>query len=88
MRHKQRTLRRREWLAGLAALGGLAITARTYRLSEQGHLTDRYTKAIEQLGSAKLKCPNKCPERTAVSRWDPVAAPALRGLTSSLAARM
>jgi hypothetical protein len=41
-------------LAGLAALGGLAITARTYRLTEQGHITDRYTKAIEQLGSAKL----------------------------------
>jgi hypothetical protein len=34
-------------LAGLAALGGLAITARTYRLTEQGHITDRYTKAIE-----------------------------------------
>jgi hypothetical protein len=41
-------------LAGLAALGGLALTARTYRLTEQGHLTDRYAKAIEQLGSAKL----------------------------------
>jgi hypothetical protein len=41
-------------LAGLAALGGLAITARTYRLTEQGHITDRYTKAIEQLGSDKL----------------------------------
>jgi hypothetical protein len=41
-------------LAGLAALGSLAITARTYRLTEQGHITDRYTKAIEQLGSAKL----------------------------------
>src|SRR6266545_5757104 len=41
-------------LAGLAALGSLSITARTYRLTEQGHITDRYTKAIEQLGSAKL----------------------------------
>jgi hypothetical protein len=36
-------------LAGLAALGGLAVTARTYRLTEQGQITDRYTKAIEQL---------------------------------------
>ena len=41
-------------LAGLAALGSLMITSRTYRLTEQGHITDRYTKAIEQLGSAKL----------------------------------
>ena len=41
-------------LAGLAALGGLIFTARTYRLTEQGHITDRYTKAIEQLGSDKL----------------------------------
>jgi hypothetical protein len=41
-------------LAGLAALGGLAITARTYRLTEQGQITDRYTKAIEQLGGDKL----------------------------------
>ncbi len=41
-------------LAGLAALGGLFFTSRTYRLTEQGHITDRYTKAIEQLGSDKL----------------------------------
>jgi hypothetical protein len=41
-------------LAGLAALGGLAVTARTYRLTEQGQITDRYTKAIEQLGGDKL----------------------------------
>jgi uncharacterized protein YjbI with pentapeptide repeats len=41
-------------LAGLAALGGLAMTARTQYLTEQGQLTDRYTKAIEQLGSEKL----------------------------------
>ncbi|WP_371785538.1 pentapeptide repeat-containing protein [Streptosporangium subroseum] len=30
------------------------MSDRTYRLSEQGHVTDRYTKAIEQLGSEKL----------------------------------
>jgi uncharacterized protein YjbI with pentapeptide repeats len=41
-------------LAGLAALGGLFFTNRTYRLTQQGQLTERYTKAIEQLGSAKL----------------------------------
>jgi hypothetical protein len=41
-------------LAGLAALGGLAVTARTYRLTQQGQIADRYTKAIEQLGSATL----------------------------------
>jgi hypothetical protein len=41
-------------LAGLAALGSLAMASRTYRLSQQGQLTERYTKAIEQLGSDKL----------------------------------
>jgi hypothetical protein len=41
-------------LAGLAALGSLAIATRTYRLTLQGQITDRYTKAIEQLGSDKL----------------------------------
>jgi hypothetical protein len=34
---------------------GLAYTARTYRLSREGHLTDRYTKAVEQLGSDKIE---------------------------------
>jgi Pentapeptide repeats (8 copies) len=41
-------------LAGLAALGSLAIATRTYRLTQQGQITDRYTKAIEQLGTDKL----------------------------------
>lgn len=47
--------------AGLFAAGALAFTARTFYLSqrtfglnEQGQVTDRYTKAIEQLGSDKL----------------------------------
>jgi Pentapeptide repeats (8 copies) len=40
-------------LAGLAALGSLVMASRTYRLTQQGQLTDRYTKAIEQLGSDK-----------------------------------
>jgi hypothetical protein len=41
-------------LAGLAALGSLVMASRTYRLTQQSQLTDRYTKAIEQLGSDKL----------------------------------
>jgi len=43
---------------GLALLTGLAFTARTYYLSRAGHqreveaqITDRYTRAVEQLGS-------------------------------------
>jgi hypothetical protein len=51
-------------LAGLIGLGALLtfwlnsrmyrITARTFEVTEQGHITERYTKAIEQLGSDKL----------------------------------
>jgi uncharacterized protein YjbI with pentapeptide repeats len=37
------------------AAGGLAYTARTYRLSQQGQFTDRYSKAIEQLGENKME---------------------------------
>ena len=47
--------------AGLFAAGALIFTARnfavsrrTLELTEQGQVTDRYTKAIEQLGSGKL----------------------------------
>lgn len=32
----------------------LVYTARTFQLSREGHVTDRYTKAIEQLGSDHL----------------------------------
>ena len=46
--------------AGLFAAGALIFTAqnvilsrRTFELTEQGHVTDRYTKAIEQLGGRK-----------------------------------
>jgi hypothetical protein len=46
---------------GLGALGTFwlnsrvyRITARTFELTERGHLTDRYAKAIEQLGDDKL----------------------------------
>ena len=37
------------------AAGGLAYTARTHRLSREGHFTDRYSKAVEQLGDDKLE---------------------------------
>jgi hypothetical protein len=47
--------------AGIFAAGALIYTARnftlsrrTFELTEQGQVTDRYTKAIEQLGSDKL----------------------------------
>jgi len=40
--------------AGLFAAGALLFTARNFALSREGQVTDRYTKAIEQLGSDKL----------------------------------
>jgi hypothetical protein len=40
--------------AGLLAAGALLFTARNFLLSREGQVTDRYTKAIEQLGSDKL----------------------------------
>ena len=40
--------------AGLLAAGALVFTARNFWLSREGHVTDRYTKAIEQLGSERL----------------------------------
>ncbi len=40
--------------AGLFAVGALIFTARNYTLSREGQVTDRYTKAIEQLGSDNL----------------------------------
>ncbi len=40
--------------AGLFAAGALVYTALNFRLSREGQVTDRYTKAIEQLGSDKL----------------------------------
>ena len=51
-------------LAGLVGLGALGtfwlnsrihgITVRTFEVTERGHVTDRYSKAIEQLGSDSL----------------------------------
>ena len=40
--------------AGLLAAGALLFTARNFTLSREGQVTDRYTKAIEQLGSKEL----------------------------------
>jgi hypothetical protein len=40
--------------AGLLAAGALLFTARTFALSREGQVTDRDTKAIEQLGSEKV----------------------------------
>src|SRR5262249_21987375 len=40
--------------AGLFAAGALVYTALNFRLSRESQMTDRYTKAIEQLGSEKL----------------------------------
>jgi uncharacterized protein YjbI with pentapeptide repeats len=45
-------------LAGLALLGGATLTAifsaRTIRLNREGQITDRFTKAIDQLGNPEL----------------------------------
>ena len=40
--------------AGLFAAGALWFTARSFTLSREGQVTNRYTKAITQLGSKKL----------------------------------
>src|SRR5215472_1121211 len=41
-------------LGGLALLGTLYFSARTLRLNRRGQLTERFSKAIEQLGSEAL----------------------------------
>ncbi len=56
---------RNGFLAGLVGIGALAtfwlnsrtyaITLRSLHLSEQGHVTDRMAKAVEQLGSTSLE---------------------------------
>jgi hypothetical protein len=38
------------FLIAMGAAGTLLFTARTYELSREGHVTDRYTKAVGQLG--------------------------------------
>lgn len=41
-------------LVALGATGSLAYTARSYRLNREGQITDRYTKAVAQLGDETL----------------------------------
>ena len=42
-------------LGGVVVVGaGLTYTARNYRLSRRGQVTDRFTKALERLGSSEL----------------------------------
>jgi Pentapeptide repeats (8 copies) len=64
VRVKAITDTRTAFLAGLVGLGALGafwlnsriyrITARSFEVTERGHVTDRYSKAIEQLGSDSL----------------------------------
>jgi hypothetical protein len=42
-------------IGGTVLLTGLYFTARGFRLTREGHITDRYAKAIELLGSDKLE---------------------------------
>jgi hypothetical protein len=41
-------------LVGFGLLIGLYFTARTYRLNREGQVTERFTRAIDQLGSPQL----------------------------------
>ncbi|OEJ23532.1 hypothetical protein AR457_02465 [Streptomyces agglomeratus] len=41
--------------AGALAVAGLFYTHHTLRLTREGHITDRFTKAVEQLGSAVIE---------------------------------
>ncbi|MGO9218518.1 MAG: pentapeptide repeat-containing protein [Streptosporangiaceae bacterium] len=41
-------------LVALGAAGSLVYTARTYALGRESQVTDRFTKAVEQLGNASL----------------------------------
>jgi Pentapeptide repeats (8 copies) len=42
-------------LAGVGALGGLVYTGRSFRLSRDGQITDRYMRAVEQLASENVE---------------------------------
>jgi Pentapeptide repeats (8 copies) len=39
---------------GIGALGALVFTARNFYLAQEGQVVDRYTRAVEQLGSEKV----------------------------------
>jgi hypothetical protein len=43
-----------QMLGGLVVVFGLGFTARTYYLSREGQMTDRFAKAVDQLGSATM----------------------------------
>jgi uncharacterized protein YjbI with pentapeptide repeats len=45
-------------LGGAIVLLGLYYSARTFGLSRQGHITDRFTKAVDQLGKVDGNNPN------------------------------
>jgi hypothetical protein len=40
--------------AGISAAGALAFTARSFTLTRQGQVSDRYSRAVDQLGSDKI----------------------------------
>src|SRR5215207_7187124 len=42
-------------LGGAALLSGLYFTWRTLQVSREGQITDRFTRAIEQLGDQRLE---------------------------------
>jgi uncharacterized protein YjbI with pentapeptide repeats len=42
-----------QFATGVLAAGALIFTSRNYVLSREGHVTERYTQAIEQLGSER-----------------------------------
>ena len=54
--------------AGLFAAGALVFTARNFTLSREGQVTDRYTKAIEQLRQARRSDRRHLRPRTCRSR--------------------
>lgn len=45
-------------IGGFVILGGLFMSFKTFGLSREGHITDRFTKAIEQLGKTDGTTPN------------------------------
>jgi uncharacterized protein YjbI with pentapeptide repeats len=44
-----------QYFGGVALLVGLVFTARTVHLTRETHLTDRFTKAVDQLGNGKVE---------------------------------
>jgi hypothetical protein len=40
-----------QMVAGMVLIAGLYFTARGFRLTREGHITDRYSKAVEHLGN-------------------------------------